>query len=64
MDRRILDLGPGTGSKNKGVGLEMTWGLKVRRVSLSVGFVAALSLASGAGWGGWVEGIIWTLWRF
>jgi len=34
----------------------MTWGIKVRRVSLSVTFVAVLALASGAGWVEWIFG--------
>jgi hypothetical protein len=28
----------------------MTWGINVRRVALTMAFVAALSLASGADW--------------
>ena len=50
MDRCILDVGSGIGSKNKGVLVAMTWGIKVRRATLAVAFVAALGLASGASW--------------
>jgi hypothetical protein len=43
----------------------MTWGIKVRRVLLSMTFVSVLALASGASWlsgswlAGWVELIRW-----
>jgi hypothetical protein len=37
----------------------MTWGIKFQRVAFAMAFVAALALASGAGW---VEDIIGWLW--
>ena len=50
LDRRILPSGPGSDRKNKGVGLGMTWGIKVQRVAFALMVLGLLALASGASW--------------
>ena len=36
--------------KNKGVGLGMTWGIKVQRAAFALMVLGLLALASGASW--------------
>jgi hypothetical protein len=50
LDRRILPSGPGSDRKNKGVGLGMTWRLKVQRAAFAFMVLGLLALASGANW--------------
>ncbi len=50
LDRRILPSGPGSDRKNKGVGLGMTWGIKVQRVAFALMVLGLLALSSGASW--------------
>ena len=58
MLRRILVSGPGIGSKNKGVRVGMTWGMKVRGVTLAIAFGLVTGILSGNF--SWVERFVTT----